>query len=511
MKPLLVLARITFVGCLWSIIFIEGIRVIVLENWRFDIFWPPHWAYAWNLWQSGWVIDTRKEWAFILILITFIPLWLMGWIALSLVPWETILLKIVTFPFKLFKKSVQPIAQVVSGTPVITKRKSYKEIRPQGKRVPIYDYTAAPAPIASAAPAIAQTSAAAALPAPSSAIKDRAASTRETINHTIFDLDDEDDDFDLDIDSFEKADIFKIDSNKKKKNMPVFEEDDDDRSYVSKSQRRNADDDRPYNGKSKARFEGNDFDDEDDDQEDYVPRRLRGRPAKKSASYDMEEDDDDVKPYERSYSSKRENRRSRNRFDDEEPRYEKQARRSKNEGREQNPKRERNARSAGGSIFDVFEEKGYDVLRDIPVGKNMADLIALSADKMLVCVVDQERGDWLADEERFNDEEPLWFSENSHRISPVRRADIMVSKIQKVLEDTSLDFEVKPYVIVTSGNIINAEDMFDVWADLDVNVVRFASGSPEELPVLSKAVKPAVERISEEDFNALKKVFKKLG
>ena len=72
MKPLIVLARIAFVGCLWSIIFIEGIRVIMLENWHFDIFWPPHWMHAWNLWLNGWVIDTAKEWAFILIIIAFI-------------------------------------------------------------------------------------------------------------------------------------------------------------------------------------------------------------------------------------------------------------------------------------------------------------------------------------------------------------------------------------------------------------------------------------------------------
>ena len=53
MKPLIVLARIILVGCLWSIIFTEGVRVIILENWYFDIFWPLHWIYAWNLWQSG--------------------------------------------------------------------------------------------------------------------------------------------------------------------------------------------------------------------------------------------------------------------------------------------------------------------------------------------------------------------------------------------------------------------------------------------------------------------------
>lgn len=495
MKPLLVLARITFVGCLWSIVFIEGIRVIVLENWRFDIFWPPHWAYAWSLWQSGWVIDTKKEWAFILILITFIPLWLMGWIALSLVPWETILYRIISFPFKLFKKSVQPIAQVVGSTPVITKKKSYKEIRPQGKRVPIYDYTTSTAP---ATPAITKAAPQAALPSPSSAVKDRAATTRETINHTIFDLDDEDDDFDLDIDSFDKADIFKIDSNKKKKAVPVFEEDD---SYQQ-----------PARTKSKQRFDAyeSDFDEDDEDDEDYTPRRTKTKPSSRNAKYDMSQiDDDDLEDYEPAYRPLKETSRKRNRFEDDNPRYDKSERCTRSERRETT--REKPAKSSGGSVADVLHEKGYTVLHNIPVGNNTVDFLGVSADKILVCLVDKQRGDWLADEERFNDEEPLWFSESSHRISPVRTVDLMAVKIEKALENVGLDLQIVPYVIITVGNIINAEDMVDVWADLDVNVARFASGSPNELPLLPKTVKPADESLSQEDFGKLKKALKKLG
>ena len=33
----------------------------MLRNWRFDIFQTAHWNHAWNLWLSGWVIDTPKE------------------------------------------------------------------------------------------------------------------------------------------------------------------------------------------------------------------------------------------------------------------------------------------------------------------------------------------------------------------------------------------------------------------------------------------------------------------
>ena len=100
LKPLLILTRIILVGIFWSIIFLEGIRVIMLTNWRFDILRPSHWNYAWNLWLNGWVIDEVKEWAFILIILTFIPVWLTGWAALGMIKWGHIIEKILFLPLQ---------------------------------------------------------------------------------------------------------------------------------------------------------------------------------------------------------------------------------------------------------------------------------------------------------------------------------------------------------------------------------------------------------------------------
>ena len=74
MKSILITMRIIFIGIFWSIFFLEGIRVILLTNWRFDIFLGRHWRHLQNLWMQGWVIDDPKEWAFVLIILTFIPL-----------------------------------------------------------------------------------------------------------------------------------------------------------------------------------------------------------------------------------------------------------------------------------------------------------------------------------------------------------------------------------------------------------------------------------------------------
>ena len=195
--------RIAFVGIFWSIFFLEGIRVILLTNWRFDIFRSTHWEHAWKLWLSGWVIDDTKEWAFVLIILTFIPLWLTGWAALSLIAWEKMFTAIAAFPITAIKKIFfQPvkIIAVSTGVKKIKKRKSYKEIRPKSIRAPlderIYEtanQTTAPKPLS---PAPTPSLAAAAIPAQTETPKET------KFDHSLFKFDD-DDDFDFDFDAFD--------------------------------------------------------------------------------------------------------------------------------------------------------------------------------------------------------------------------------------------------------------------------------------------------------------------
>ena len=131
MKPLLILMRIAFVGIFWSIIFLEGVRVILLTNWRFDILRTSHWEHAWNLWLSGWVIDDPKEWAFVLIILTFIPLWLTGLAALSMIKWGKIFGWVLEIPLKfinkIFEKPIKSIANTAS-VKVVKKKKSYNNL-----------------------------------------------------------------------------------------------------------------------------------------------------------------------------------------------------------------------------------------------------------------------------------------------------------------------------------------------------------------------------------------------
>ena len=142
MKPLLILLRIVTVGLLWSTFFIEGIRVIMLTNWHFDIFRTTHWLHAWNLWLSGWIIDEPKEWAFVLIILTAIPVWITVWAALSTIHWGAIISFLSILPLKLFNRIFEKQIKTVTNTAsvkVVKKKKSYKEIRPKSVRGPIDD------------------------------------------------------------------------------------------------------------------------------------------------------------------------------------------------------------------------------------------------------------------------------------------------------------------------------------------------------------------------------------
>ncbi|HBO59782.1 MAG TPA: hypothetical protein DD624_07735 [Alphaproteobacteria bacterium] len=146
------------------------------------------------------------------------------------------------------------------------------------------------------------------------------------------------------------------------------------------------------------------------------------------------------------------------------------------------------AASGDGSIGDALRSAGYKLLQDVKIAGKAVDFIGMCADHLLLCLVDSENGDWLADEERFNDEEPLWFSESNHRISPVRVVLNARDALLPMLSGAARGMEIKPMVVINQGTIINAEDMFEVWDNLKVSVCRHGAGGPDEIKMLENAL-----------------------
>ncbi len=404
MKPLLILVRILFVSIFWSILFLEGIRVIMLTNWHFDIIKPSHWNYAWNLWLSGWVIDTPKEWAFILIILAFIPLWLSGLAALCMIKWGVVFGRLTFFPLKifnkLFEKQVHKIASKAS-VKVVKKKKSYKEIRPKSIRPPLEDS-------AYSLPAD-RLSALSGIPKPKSTLKPAASTQPKApaeFNHSLFQFDDgEGDDFDFDL--FDE---------KPKEPAPSPE------VKETKTEKKNVVE--------------------------------RSKPA---------------------------------------------------------PQNHRPNRGSSNSTLELLKQKGYTVLTGITIKNTLIDFIGVSSDQICLCLNDKEPGDWLADEERFNDEEPLWFSESSHRVSPVRKLNIARLILSEKISEADLSFSIDAFVIIQIGNIINAEDMFDTWKELNINVTRIDRGTPKELKLFAKALEDADAPADKTTLDKLKKIIKTIA
>ena len=437
LKPLLILTRIMCVGLFWSIFFIEGIRVIMLRNWRFDIFQTGHWNHAWNLWLSGWVIDTPKEWAFILIIITFIPLWLCGWAALSMVKWENYILKSVLFPWRLFKRFCFKPVKIIANTatPKTKKKKSYKEIRPRSLTLPLDDrpepannkrLTAA----SRTKPLTAAIEAADApfkpLPQPlktSTPISAQPESPKQ-FNHSLFDIDDsKDDDFDFNIDDFDFTKATSSNEDTNKENSHKFQ---------------------PKQNKELAAVNN---------------KRLP----------------------------------------------------TKNTNKQNLPTKNPSPVKSGNSSLDVIKQHGYETINGATIKNNLIDFIGISETQICLCLIDKEPGDWLADEERFNDEEPLWFSESSHRVSPVRKIDLARKFLDEKLKTEGLQYKIDAYVVIQLGNIINAEDMFDIWDDMKINVTRIDRGTPKEIKLFAKTLVDAERPIKKENFEKIKKIIRSIA
>ena len=438
MKPLAIILKTLIVGYLWSIVFIDGLRVVLLINWHFDIFLKEHWILLGEKWNSGEPI-TASEVGFFLILLSSIPLLFAGWIGLCLVKWKRFFKHVIYSPLYLYRKLT-----LKTKPTVVIKKKSIKEETPVIKNTTVIKKTAVkPQPLPSATlmqsniyTKQAQTTSSISAPRPTSSYTPAKKKQEAPINHALFNFDEDDFDFDFDFDKKEKA--------KPAETPPP--------AILTPDE------------------QASDFDE-------------RFENIKKEEKHNKQHD----KP-----SNKKENK----------PKKEEHL----NNNADANPNRESQT-----PVIDVLTQKGYDIIPSVIIKSTKVDCIAVSKDSLFVCLVDKEVGDWLADEEKFNDEEPLWFSESSHRISPVRLVDVVCDALRTKLSVTDMKFKVIPHVVIQSGNVINAEDMFEIWEEMNINVTRINRGSPKEIRLFSKAIETCETKVDKDTLEKLRKLFRSMA
>lgn len=132
-------------------------------------------------------------------------------------------------------------------------------------------------------------------------------------------------------------------------------------------------------------------------------------------------------------------------------------------------------------------EKQCAVFPNATVDGAPVSFIAVGGSTVYLCQVDDAEGDWLADEEPFGSEAPLWFSDRSHRVSPVFELTKKQEKVQQMLLRNDIQANCRPVLIKTQGVILNAEEMTSAWQNADVIVCRSQSGGPASLPLFKTA------------------------
>lgn len=160
------------------------------------------------------------------------------------------------------------------------------------------------------------------------------------------------------------------------------------------------------------------------------------------------------------------------------------------------------------SINDLIASKGFEVIQGASIGSIKIDYLGIGAKNLVIFMLDDKGGDWLADEERFNDEDPLWFSESSHRVSPVQLLSKAKSELSKNLRKSKTEINIEGILVFIKGKIINADDMIEIWNGIKIKVTRAQEGLPQSLPTLETSIPESGGAATSEQIAAIKSALK---
>ena len=82
--------------------------------------------------------------------------------------------------------------------------------------------------------------------------------------------------------------------------------------------------------------------------------------------------------------------------------------------------------------------------------------------------------------------------------------------IQEMLAEEDFEQELKSFVVIQMANIINADDMFEIWDDMNIEVTRINRGAPKEIRLFSKTLNEAENKISKKELDRLRNLLKNL-
>ena len=93
----------------------------------------------------------------------------------------------------------------------------------------------------------------------------------------------------------------------------------------------------------------------------------------------------------------------------------------------------------------------------------------------------------------------------------MRKIDIARQTLKEKLTEANITLKIEAFVIEQIGNIINAEDMFEVWKEMGINVTRIDRGTPKEIRLFAKAIDDADGKIEKSEFEKIKKIIRSIA
>lgn len=112
---------------------------------------------------------------------------------------------------------------------------------------------------------------------------------------------------------------------------------------------------------------------------------------------------------------------------------------------------------------EIDRHNGRVVVRYRPGSNHLYSYDIVEIKQQLFAITYAEfNGEWLADEEAFNAEPPLWFSESDHRVSPVFQS----MRCRDYFKQKLSDADIRSVVVLPDGcSIINADDVQRCWCE----------------------------------------------
>lgn len=482
--PIYHAARTALIGTIWGVIYLFILRAFMIAYWKFDISQALHWDYMIALWRSGWEIDTIYEISYFLTLFFVIPVWLAGWSFLDEVQWEKIF-NINLPSFNLKTKNAEPQNVATNESARVIEPQLKQEYKPSrmGAISASNDVINSAYPgkgksstaaggVQPAIPAATPSSVAAVPAAPGAIMESKQPS--ENFWNSLQELVGKKDGKEGSSSAARPATM----GSPLASSDPIEQLSSKIGSNVGKAvgEKLSPSLDKLNNLLVKTDENRKVEHAEVMEKLDVALSASQATPKKAAASSKESVKKEATAPTKVSASEILESKLP-------------------------------NLAPAPSEVFEkMLSRAGLEYIKDVTIGGEKVDFAALSKENIVFMNIDYEKGEWLADEDMIGTQAPLWFSETTHRVSPVYKLEKIREAAREILPDNLKNIDINPILVVSAGNIINADEMSSTWSEKQVFITRFAGGSPLSLDDISSILEEGTEeKPSKSDFEDFKK------